>query len=103
MKEISSVLTKRDRARIVGGMETLGQLLQGWRLNARLSQTGAARQCNLASPQHWHALENDLHHSPADETLQKLSDGTGLAIETLLVASAHSRRVKMNRAQTVPA
>lgn len=90
------MLTKKDKERMLASMPTqltLGELLFDWRTKARLSKTDAGLRCGL-SPQHWWNLENDRRPNPEIETLEKLVIGTGIALDTLLVAGAHTRKVR---------
>ncbi len=92
------MLRKSDTERIVGAVETLGEILIDWRLKAGLNQSDAARRCGV-TPQHWWLLENDQRPNVSGETIDKLAQGTGYAPERLLIA-AH--RIRQKRAHLVP-
>lgn len=73
-------------ARIMAGMKPLGELLREWRDGNGYSASEAARKCDL-TPQMWWALETGYTTTPRPATMQKLVEGTGIALERLAVAS----------------
>ena len=96
------MLRKKDRERMITSVDDLGELLENWRINvARVSKTEAARRCGI-TPQHWWLLANNQRPNLSGETIDKLSSGTGIAVEILLTAS-HRTRSKMNERLLMPA
>ena len=93
------MLRKADTQRILGSVETLGEILLDWRLKAGLNQSDAARRCGV-TPQHWWLLENDQRPNVSGDTIDKLARGTGYAAERLLIA-AH--RIRHKQSALMPA
>lgn len=82
---------------------TLGELLEDWRINkARLSKTEAGARCGL-TPQHWWLLANDQRPNVSGETIDKLADGTGYSLESLLSAAHRTRQRAAEHRMAVPA
>lgn len=82
-------------------MDTLGELLEDWRINkAKVSKTEAGIRCGL-TPQHWWLLANDQRPNVSGETIDKLAAGTGYAVELLLSAAHRTRQRKAASVQVL--
>lgn len=85
------MLRKKDQAAMMNSVDDLGQLLENWRINiARISKTDAGKRCGI-TPQHWWLLAHNQRPNLSGETIEKLSAGTGIAVEVLLAASRRTR------------
>jgi transcriptional regulator with XRE-family HTH domain len=65
---------------------TLGDVLKEWRTAAGITSTRAARRCGI-SRQLWFQLETGETKRPLLSTLEKVSQGTGIPVDALEVAS----------------
>lgn len=80
------MLTKKQAARILADMKPLGEMLKEWREKLKLTPAEAARRCRMSAQHYWQIENAERVHVQA-ATLQKLSTGTGLPLERLVMAS----------------
>lgn len=86
MQQTNRKLTAVRMNRILAGMKPLYQMLKEWREAVGLTPAEAGRRCNLSTEHYW-ALENHPGRVPRIETLYKLAQGTGIAVERLATAA----------------
>jgi transcriptional regulator with XRE-family HTH domain len=74
--------------RILADMKPLAQMLEEWREGLKLSRAEAARRCRMSQVQ-WTELETGVTRDPRTSTLTKLTEGTGIPLERLAMASGY--------------
>jgi transcriptional regulator with XRE-family HTH domain len=79
-------LTPARRERILADMKPLHVLLTDWLDEVKLTPAEGARRCGL-SAQLFYQLKSGETSNPRASTLLKLSDGTGIPLERLALAS----------------
>ena len=75
-------------------MKPLDQLLREWRATMGFSKAEAARHCKV-SEQHWGLLESGQRFDLRGATFRKLTEGTGIPRERIVLAAALLRERRL--------
>lgn len=81
------MLTRKQSDRILEDMKPLCEMLKDWRELLKLTPAEAARRLDM-SAQHYWQLEHGERVYLRPATMQKLSSGTGIPMDRLIVAAS---------------